>query len=114
MTKREHDSEGFGDYEREWLIFGNSCYYPEGGIKDLVGRYSSYLQAKDRFDRWLVNPTKPPRVEQQFWEGRRTDCWAQLVVYITCVGFITLEECVSHYNWMTKARTVERLDGSRS
>lgn len=110
MANRGKDSEALGDYEREWLVFGNSCYYPEGGITDLVGRYPNYKKAKDRFDRWLVNPTKPPRVKQNHWTGRSEDCWAQLVVYVRGLGFITLETCVSHYNWIDKSRTIEKVE----
>lgn len=110
MAKKGNDSEGFGDYEREWLIFGNTCYYPEGGLTDLVGRFDSYKTAKTKFDEWLLRPTKPERVPNQFWGGKSEDCWAQLIAYVPTVGFITLEQCVSHYNWITRERRVEKAD----
>jgi hypothetical protein len=112
MANRTRDTEALGDCEREWLVFGNSCYYPEGGLDDLVGRYPNYRKAKAAFDAWLLKPARPPRIKESgHWDGTSQDCWAQLAVYMVGTGFIQLESRISIYYWNTKTREVRKAGG---
>ena len=39
-----------------YLLFGSSCYYPEGGAHDFLGSYASIEEAEQQWITWINDP----------------------------------------------------------